>query len=476
MSNPQFDADQFPGRPKILFIGIAGSSHTISWIDLLSQARMNVRLFAVPDSGFPPPDWHVRTYLTASRLPGDLDSRWRSCSYFTPEDERTEVLCQTSKTSRASRILYHLNYKIEIKPCESELVINIMNSLRGIFASLIIALIKGLGLFQTGRTLFSSGKEPIPEQYLARVIREWRPDIIHTLGLTHQQGGLYYHQIRRKYDLAGLGLWILQLRGGSDLTLNRHDPSIAPLLASAMKDCDQIISDNIVNIDYAKKMGVPRGKFASISPVPGTGGIDIEAIRKTWTLLPSKRERFILWPKAYDCEWTVALPVFEALKMAWTRIKPCRIMMLWMTTEMTKMWFKALPEEILESTQVFERIPRHEVLDCMVRARVILAPSLVDGIPNTLYEAMACGAFPIVAPLETIKTVVEEKKNVLFARNLYPEEIAAALVRAMQDDFLVDQAARNNLELVHRTADRKKISQKVIAYYESIAAGSKLER
>ncbi len=122
--------------------------------------------------------------------------------------------------------------------------------------------------------------------------------------------------------------------------------------------------------------------------------------------------------------------------------------MLWMTTETTKMWFKTLPEEILKNTQVFERIPRHEALDFMVRARVILAPSLVDGIPNTLYEAMACGAFPIVSPLETIKTVVMEETNVLFARNLYPEEIAAALVKAMQEDFLVDQATRNNLELV----------------------------
>ena len=307
---------------------------------------------------------------------------------------------------------------------------------------------------------------PNPEAWLAKIIRDWQPDIIHTLGLTHNQGGLFYHQVCQKYNLADLGRWVLQLRGGSDLTLNRHDPSIAPVLANALKDCDQIISDNIVNIDYAAEMGVPRGKFASISPVPGTGGIDIAAIGNTWTLFPSKRERLILWPKAYDCEWSSALPVFEALKIAWARIKPCRIVMLWMTTETTKMWFKTLPEEILKNTQVFERIPRHEALDFMVRARVILAPSLVDGIPNTLYEAMACGAFPIVSPLETIKTVVMEETNVLFARNLYPEEIAAALVKAMQEDFLVDQATRNNLELVHRIADRRSIAQKVIAYYQ----------
>jgi len=84
---------------------------------------------------------------------------------------------------------------------------------------------------------------------------------------------------------------------------------------------------------------------------------------------------------------------------------------------------------------------------------------------------MACGAFPIVSPLETIKTVAKEETNVLFARNLYPQEIAAALVKAMQDDFLIDQAIRNNLELVSRIADRRGIAQKVIAYYQNIANG-----
>lgn len=461
MSNPHFESDPFPGCPKILFIGIGGSSHTISWIDLLFQARMNVRLFAMPGCVFPPPGWDVRTYLSTSRLPEGLDPRWRSCSHPTPEEERAEAGPQA--TSRVLRILYHLKYKIEIKPYESELFINLKNSLRGIFSSLVIALIKSLGLFQP-RPL-----SPNPEAWLAQIIREWKPDIIHTLGLTHDQGGWYYYQVRQKYDLAGLGRWVLQLRGGSDLTLNRHDPLIAPVLANSLMDCDQIISDNIVNIDYAEEMGVPRGKFASISPIPGTGGIDIEAIRNTWTLLPSKRDRLILWPKAYDCEWSAALPVFEALKIAWAKIKPCRIVMLCMTTDTTKMWFKTLPGEILESTQVFERIPRHEALDCMARARVMLAPSLVDGIPNTLYEAMACGAFPIVSPLETIKTAVKEETNVLFARNLYPQEIATALVKAMQDDSFVDQAAGNNLELVRRIADRRSMTQKVIEYYQNIA-------
>jgi glycosyltransferase involved in cell wall biosynthesis len=104
----------------------------------------------------------------------------------------------------------------------------------------------------------------------------------------------------------------------------------------------------------------------------------------------------------------------------------------------------------------------------MTRARVMLAPSLVDGTPNSMFEAMAAGALPIVSPLETIRAVVENDRNVLFARNLYPQEIADALVRAMTDDEFVDAAAQANLELVNRLANRHEIRPRVIQFYEDL--------
>ena len=62
-----FDADPYPGRPKILFVGPAESTHTRSWIDLLDKSELNVRLFALPSVsglGLPPENWKVRTYVT----------------------------------------------------------------------------------------------------------------------------------------------------------------------------------------------------------------------------------------------------------------------------------------------------------------------------------------------------------------------------------------------------------------------------
>jgi glycosyltransferase involved in cell wall biosynthesis len=109
------------------------------------------------------------------------------------------------------------------------------------------------------------------------------------------------------------------------------------------------------------------------------------------------------------------------------------------------------------------------VLALLPQARVMLAPTLIDGVPNSLYEAMACGAFPILSPIETIRSVVQHEENVLFARNLYPHEIADALARAMTDDALVAAAAEKNLALVRRIASRDLIRPRVIEFYERLA-------
>ena len=402
-----FNIDPYPGRPKILFIGFSTSTHTHSWIDLLAKSELNVRLFALP-GGTPPENWKVKTYVTTSTaLKLDPNTRTR---LYSP--------------GRIGQILK-----------------------------------KGFAY------LLWDGTGELEARWLARVIRRWQPDVIHTLGL--DPAGYFYFRTRNKFKLAGIGKWVLQLRGGSDLTLSRLDPETSIAIGRVLRECDQLISDNEQNFSFALEMGIREEQISQLAPVPGTGGIDVTPIAKAWQGFPSSR-RIILWPKAYECPWSKALPVFEAIKLSWDRIQPCEIYMIGMIPE-TRMWYWTLPERIRRSCHTEDRISRDRALELMVRARVMLAPSLVDGTPNSMFEAMAAGAFPIVSPLETIRPLVENERNVLFARNLYPDEITEALCRAMSDDALVDSAAQKNLEVVRKRADRSKIRPRVIEYYERLA-------
>lgn len=59
--------------------------------------------------------------------------------------------------------------------------------------------------------------------------------------------------------------------------------------------------------------------------------------------------------------------------------------------------------------------------------------------------------------------------DILFARNLYPSEMAGIFRRAMSDDALVDSVAERNLELVRRLADYAEIRPRVVEYYKILA-------
>lgn len=460
VSGKKFDRDPYSGKPKILFIGLPHSTHTQSWIDLLTGSEFNIRLFGVP-AGYPPPTWRIRTYVTTSELPEGLDPDIRRCLHPTPEEQFEYQELEDRPWSRLKRDPVYLGFALMRKALDS---VGSLLRMPHLYQELARPrCLPGKG----SPVLPPQPKAGSPEAWLAQIIQEWQPDIIHTLGLDHDQGGFFYYGIRKSFGLEKYGKWVLQLRGGSDLTLNRHDPEMRPRIAEVLRECDQIISDNVQNIFYADEMGVPKDKFASVVPVPGTGGIDVDTLAKGWRGLPSER-RTILWPKAYNCPWSVALPVFEAIRTAWEGIKPCSIHMLCMTPD-ARMWYNALPSEIKRNCFVYERIPRQEVLSLMQQSRVMLAPSLVDGVPNSLYEAMAAGAFPIVSPLESISSVVHKKQNVLFARNLYPQEIAEAMIEGMNDDALVDSAAQKNLDLVRKLADRSYLGPRIVRYYSEIA-------
>lgn len=400
-----FHTDPYPGRPKILFIGLAWSSHTHAWIDLLHGARFNVRLFA-SDSSVPPDNWPVKTYVTGT-IPANLNPTTR-CRMYPPGQ--------------------------------------------------VAKLVKGAAWLTTGTTSGFEGR------LLAQVIRRWRPDIIHFLG---GQGSELYKGTRQWFNLAAMGVLVVQLRGGQFLHSQVYH--YAPHLENMLLACHQIIADNPVELRNVRQLGIDRKKISVLTPVPGTGGIDVDAMARSRNKTPSHRH-IILWPKAYEGLFSKALPVLEALKLIWHRLPSCTLHMLAANTE-TRLWFAQLPAEIRQHCTIADRIPRDELLALMGEARVVLAPSLIDGVPNVLYEAMAAGALPIVSPLASICPVVDAEKNVLFARNLYPHEIADVLYRAMTDDALVDTAAKHNLELVRRIADRATIRPRVVGYYEWLAAG-----
>src|SRR3954467_7414912 len=75
---PDFSDDDADGA-RILFVGLAESTHSRAWIDLLRGSSLNVRLFAI-GAGMPPADWPVRTYLARGAV-GERETASRRYQY-----------------------------------------------------------------------------------------------------------------------------------------------------------------------------------------------------------------------------------------------------------------------------------------------------------------------------------------------------------------------------------------------------------
>jgi len=463
--------DSYPDKPKILFIGNPDSSHVQGWINLLLGGEFNVRLFACTD-GWPPVEWEVKTYIISQSLPDGLDVEWRETWWPMPEDwyayneelnRYTEKMNQhIEKSNRYNEELNRYNEDRAKAP-----------RIHKFFDKFFYRIFKIHPLFPEFPEF--QGVPPVlpvppqsrtasPEEWLAEAIKSWRPDIIHTIGL--DEGSDFYFRVRNQYELAGYGKWIIKVFGGSDVAFKIFDRDSQRAVKTIFAAATHVLFDNQYYPQILIKDNILEPeKICPLTPIPGSGGVDVDDLHSRWSM-PSSARRIIVWPKSYETIWSKAMPVLFALKNVWDRIQPCEVYMLATNSEI-KQWLPALPIEMQAKLHVFEGVPRKDVLDIMVKSRLLLAPSLVDGMPNSLYEAMACGVLPIVSPIPTITSVVD-KMNVLFANNLDQPGLEDAIIKAMTDDALIDEYAERNLKLVKELADIKKIQPKVVAYYKAI--------
>jgi glycosyltransferase involved in cell wall biosynthesis len=177
--------------------------------------------------------------------------------------------------------------------------------------------------------------------------------------------------------------------------------------------------------------------------------------------------KIILVPKGYENVTNKTTPVLEALHSLGDELVGYEVHVM-MSSPETETFLRQMPRWLQEKVHCHEMVPKERLLDLMRRARIMIAPSLSDGTPNTMLEAMAAGALPIMSPVESILEWIEDGENGLIAHALYPDRIAKAVKRGLRDDDLFYRALRRNRELVRTRANRAIIRTQVLEYYRSL--------
>jgi glycosyltransferase involved in cell wall biosynthesis len=121
---------------------------------------------------------------------------------------------------------------------------------------------------------------------------------------------------------------------------------------------------------------------------------------------------------------------------------------------------------VRQAITLLPQMPRLDLRDLFRAAEVSVSPSIHDGTPNTLLEAMACGSFPVAGDLDSIREWIRPGENGLLADATDPASLAAAVTQALGDTELRQKAAERNKVVISERADRTSVRQQALRLYE----------
>lgn len=110
---------------------------------------------------------------------------------------------------------------------------------------------------------------------------------------------------------------------------------------------------------------------------------------------------------------------------------------------------KALEDLVACNTiQIIESIPEESFSDFLNELRLYVLPSISEGLPNTILEAMACGTPILATPVGAIPDILKDGENGFIMENNSPECIAKNIIRVLGFDNLekISENARSLVE------------------------------
>jgi glycosyltransferase involved in cell wall biosynthesis len=275
-----------------------------------------------------------------------------------------------------------------------------------------------------------------------RALARFKPDVV--LAFRTQNEGYIA-------ALVGQRPWVLFAQGSDFGYFARDYPLHRAATRAALTRTDGLIADCDRDIRLARDLGLPSR--APTLVMPGNGGVD--RIVYQFGLPAERREKTIIYPRGIAPYLRLdTLLAAAQLTLARNPRVGVRFVLL-VQPAMIALAEAEVAKFDLSDHAVMVRpfLSQPQLSSLLQKAAAIVSPSLTDGTPNSMLEAMACGALPIMGELESIREWIQHGSNGLLFEQSRPEQLAECIQRALDDMDLRRRAQECNLQLVQERAD-----------------------
>jgi hypothetical protein len=237
-------------------------------------------------------------------------------------------------------------------------------------------------------------------------------------------------------------------------------------IRSFLKKTSFYISECQRDLGLAQKNGF-RGKFKGF--LPANGGFDTEVATRP----KADQKRPILMIKGRDqADGDLigrAMVILESLALCSEVVKPFQIQIIQAHNgENIRHKAAELSAQYGLNIEVLPYLSSEELFSRLSQSYLYISMTINDGLPLSLVEAMAMGAFPIFADLESIRDYIQSGKNGILTPWDQPQTIAEAITKAIQNPEFVEQARHLNYRLIDDKLSKKSVAPQIEKIYLEI--------
>jgi glycosyltransferase involved in cell wall biosynthesis len=300
---------------------------------------------------------------------------------------------------------------------------------------------------------------------LAQAIEDLRPDLVDSMEIQH--GGYLVAEARSRLQ-GEPPPWLVH-NWGSDVFYYGRNPRHQGRLRTVLSGCDFYGAECHRDIGLARAFGF-SGKALPV--LPNAGGFDLKRAGELRAPGPSSARRTIAL-KATDAFVYRPQTALAALELCADLLDGYTLSLYTASPEVEERARRLCQDsglglEVMSGLEI--PVTHEQILALHGRSRISLSLSESDAICTSFLEAMVMGSFPIQSDTGCSAAWADPGRGALFVDPDDPEQVAAALRRALDDDALVDAAAERNAELAVARLDRGPLLARMRDAYERVAA------